>query len=453
MRLPWVRPEELLRHELDQSAAEGRDVSAVLHRWVRAGGVTGLLADGLAPEPSTPELTALARELLEELDALPEIGVAEEPSGWPEILAAVSDQLPLPAARPSPTELRDRVHGAWLGRAAGCVLGKPVEKIPRAGIEEILRSQGRWPLDRWFTAAGLDPEVAARWPWNVKSRPTSLEENLDGTPEDDDLNYTLLALKTIEQHGPSFTPDDVATGWLLDLPAGRTFTAERVAYRNLLDGIGPPQSARVRNPFREWIGAQIRTDLYGWVNPGDLERAAEWAWRDASVSHTRNGIYGALYAAALGAAAVTLGSMEAVIDAAASVVPPDSRMARAVRLGRDLAAEVAEPTEAYARLEAEFAGLHWVHVLNNAALLTYGLAAGAGDFDRTICLVVMGGWDTDSNGATAGAVAGALGGAGVIGPQWSGPLQNRMATSVPGLDGVTFDEVTDRTFAQISPPK
>ena len=42
---------------------------------------------------------------------------------------------------------------------------------------------------------------------------------------------------------------------------------------------------------------------------------------------------------------------------------------------------------------------------------------------------------------------------GVIGPQWSGPLQNRMATSVPGLDGVTFDEVTDRTFAQISPPK
>ena len=145
--------------------------------------------------------------------------------------------------------------------------------------------------------------------------------------------------------------------------------------------------------------------------------------------------------------------MEAVIDAAASVVPPDSRMARAVRLGRDLAAEVAEPTEAYARLEAEFAGLHWVHVLNNAALLTYGLAAGAGDFDRTICLVVMGGWDTDSNGATAGAVAGALGGAGVIGPQWSGPLQNRMATSVPGLDGVTFDEVTDRTFAQISPPK
>ncbi len=54
--------------------------------------------------------------------------------------------------------------------------------------------------------------------------------------------------------------------------------------------------------------------------------------------------------------------------------------------------------------------MHWVHAVNNTALLTYALAAAGGDFDRSICLAVMGGWDTDSNGATAGAVAGALGG-------------------------------------------
>ena len=339
MRLPWAQPEELLRSELRQSAAEGRDVAAIEQRWVQAGGATGELADGLSPEPVSPELADLARELLDELDALPEVGVADEPSDWPDILAELSGiEGALALATPDKSALRDRIHGAWLGRAVGCVLGKPVEKIPRAGIEEILRAQGRWPLDRWFTAAGLDPEISARWPWNARSRPTSLEENLDGTPEDDDLNYTLLALRVIEQHGPSFTADDVAMAWLLDLPAGRTFTAERVAYRNLLDGIGPPQSARIRNPFREWIGAQIRTDLYGWVNPGDLERAAEWAWRDASVSHTRNGIYGALYAAALGAAAISAGSVEAVLDAAATVLPPRSRLARAVRFGRDLAA-------------------------------------------------------------------------------------------------------------------
>ena len=85
-------------------------------------------------------------------------------------------------------------------------------------------------------------------------------------------------------------------------------------------------------------------------------------------------------------------------------------MSRAIRLGRALAGDGREPTSAYAALEAEFDGMHWVHSLNNTALVAYALAAGAGDFDRSICLTVMGGWDTDSNGATVGAVVGALGG-------------------------------------------
>ena len=452
MRVTWAQPEDLLRHELGQSADEGRDVTDVERRWVAAGGAIGPLAAGASPGRASPEQVALARELLDELDAMPSPNENEEPSNWPDIAATFSSELSdaQPAIALSASDksaLRDRIHGAWLGRAVGCVLGKPVEKIPRAGIEEILRSQGRWPLDRWFTAVGLDPEVAARWPWNDKSRPTSLEENIDGTPEDDDLNYTLLALTILERHGADFTTDDVATAWLLDLPAGRTFTAERIAYRNLLDGYAPPQTARVRNPFREWIGAQIRTDLYGWVNPGDVRRSAEWAWRDAAVSHTRNGIYGAMYAAALGAYAVVADGTDEVLDAAASVVPPASRLARAIALGRDLAGAGLEPTEAYARLETEFADLHWVHTLNNAALLTYGLAAGQGDFDRTICLTVMGGWDTDSCGATAGAVAGALGGTAAIDPRWSGPLRNRLTTSIPGLDGLSFDGLADRTLA------
>jgi ADP-ribosylglycohydrolase len=447
MRVTWAQPEDLIRQELMQSADEGRDVTDVERRWLAAGGAVGPFPGGATTDPASPEQVALARVLLDELDTLPSRNEAEEPSNWSAIVATLGDRVAPRSAAPDSGTLRDRVYAAWLGRAVGCVLGKPVEKIPRAGIEEILRSQGRWPLDRWFTAVGLDPAVAARWPWNKASRPTSLEENLDGTPEDDDLNYTLLALKILEQHGAGFSSDDVAQAWLLDLPAGRTFTAERVAYRNLLDGYLPPATARVHNPFREWIGAQIRTDLYGWVNPGYVLRAAEWAWRDAAVSHTRNGIYGAMYAAALGAYAVVAGSVEEVLGAAASVVPPASRMARAIQLGRQLADAGGEPTQAYARLEQEFEHLHWVHTLNNAALLTYALAAGRGDFDRTICLTVMGGWDTDSCGATAGAVAGALGGPGAIAERWSAPLRDRLTTSIPGLDGLSFDVVTERTMA------
>ncbi|MEP6796507.1 MAG: ADP-ribosylglycohydrolase family protein [Lapillicoccus sp.] len=455
MRVTWVQPEDLVRHELWQSAQEGRDptaLRAIRERWVASGGLVDPPFVGASAEVASADQRRLADELLTELGALPDPTSAVEPSDWSAIAKALGRGAAGPAAAGAApqayaSDLGEHLRSAWLGRAVGCVLGKPVEKIPRAGIEEILRSTGRWPLDRWFTAVGLDPEVSRRWPWNRASRPTSLEENIDGTPEDDDLNYTLMALRVLEAHGAEFTSDDVAQGWLLDLPAGRSFTAERVAYRNLLEAISPPESARVRNPFREWIGAQIRTDLYGWVNPGDPLRAAEWAWRDAAVSHTRNGLYGAMFVAAMASAAVTGADIDTVLDVGASVVPPESRLAAAIRLGRDLATTTSEPTQAYAALEDAYAGMHWVHSLNNTALVAYALSAGGGDFDRSVCLTVMGGWDTDSNGATVGAVVGACVGPGGISPRWSEPLQDRLSTSIPGADGSSFGDLAARTLA------
>lgn len=448
MRVTWVQPEDLVRHELWQAAQEGRDVAAIRQRWATGFGPVDPPYVGASPEVATPEQRLLAEQLLAELDDLPDPTAVDEPSDWDVIVAAAGLAVPATAGRRTRgDDLADHITSAWLGRAVGCVLGKPVEKIPREGIEAILRSTGRWPLDRWFTAVGLDPAVSQRWPWNRASRTTSLEENLDGTPEDDDLNYTIMALRVLEQHGAGFTSDDVAQGWLLDLPAGRAFTAERVAYRNLLEAITPPRSARVRNPFREWIGAQIRTDLYGWVNPGDPVRAAEWAWRDAAVSHTRNGLYGAMFVAAMASEAVRGSDIGTVLDVGASVVPPRSRMASAIALGRELASTTSDPTDAYAALEQHYAGHHWVHALNNSALVAYALAAGAGDFDRSICLTVMGGWDTDSNGATVGAVVGALGGTSAIAERWSAPLGGRVTTSIPGADGATFDDLARRTLA------
>ncbi|OSC46448.1 hypothetical protein B5181_42700, partial [Streptomyces sp. 4F] len=73
-----------------------------------------------------------------------------------------------------------------------------------------------------------------------------LAENIDEKPEDDDLNYPLLGLRLLQRHGRAFTTADVARLWLDELPAGRAFTAERVAYRNLLCGLEPPHTARHR---------------------------------------------------------------------------------------------------------------------------------------------------------------------------------------------------------------
>ncbi|MGY0487110.1 ADP-ribosylglycohydrolase family protein [Streptomyces sp. WG-D5] len=469
LRLTWSQPEDLIGHELRQAAQDGRDASAVASRWLAAGGHVAPDRAGASTVPASPGLRALAERLLDELAAMP--SPLAEPTDLPAIESATKvlpdgppqspeglENKPLRRLRSGvrggapgvgeEAELLDRLHAAWLGRAAGCLLGKPVEKLPLDGIRAIARSTGNWPLRTWFTAHGLAPALATAHPWNRRSAPTSLAENIDGMPEDDDLNYPLLALLLLQRHGPDFTTDDVAALWLAELPAGRTFTAERIAYRNLLSGLEPPHTATYRNPFREWIGAQIRADVFGWTSPGDPARAARLAHRDAVLTHTANGVYGAMFtAAALATAADGTADVHTALASGLAVVPPRSRYARAVRHGIELAHAHDDFDTVVDALHAAYADHHWVHVLPNTALLTAALTHADGDFEGSICRAVSGGWDTDSNGATAGSLAGLLAGhPDALGDRWTAPLKNRLSTSVAGFDGIGFDELAQLTL-------
>ncbi|MFE3140866.1 ADP-ribosylglycohydrolase family protein [Streptomyces scopuliridis] len=462
LRLTWVQPEDLIGHELRQAAQDGRDATEIERRWIAAGGHLAPERAGASPEPASSELRSLAKELLDELAQLPSPLAAAEPTVFQARpltvfrAHAVRDDEPLGRPpEPDPRSETDRLHAAWLGRAIGCVLGKPVEKLPLNGIRALARHTGNWPLNTWFTERNLDPRIAAAYPWNRRSRPTSLAENIDGMPEDDDLNYPLLGLMLLQRHGHDFTTGDVAKLWLDELPAGRTFTAERIAYRNLLDGLEPPHTATHRNPFREWIGAQIRADVFGWTNPGDPAKAAELAYRDAVLSHTANGVYGEMFVAAAiaHAAGPAPTTIHETLATALAHIPPDSRYARAIRFGTDTAR--AEPTGTPAGFErvvdvlhARYAHTHhWVHVLPNAALLAAALTHADGAFTGSICRAVSGGWDTDSNGATAGSIAGLLAGSPeALGERWTVPLKNRLATTVGGFDGIGFDELARLTL-------
>jgi ADP-ribosylglycohydrolase len=448
VRLTWAQPEDLVAAELatlrEQGAAEST-VASLEAQWIAAGGDPVLQTAGASATPAPPALRAYARELLDELAAA-QPSSEHEPDDWASIEAQLTGQLALP--RPARAD-EDRIRGAWYGRSVGCLLGKPVEKLPRGGIEEIARATGNWPITGYFTARGLPADVAARWPWNRRSAPTSLVENIDGMPEDDDLNFALLALDLVEAHGSGLTTEDVAEAWLANLPAGRVFTAERAAYRNLLDARPIPETATHLNPFREWIGALIRVDVYGWAHPGDVRSAAKLAWTDARLSHTRNGLYGAMWAAALCSASLVAQNPAEALDAAGTVVPPESRLAAAVALGRRAGAALAagqiDEPEALDRLHAELGGLHWVHTLNNAALIACALEAADGSIDRGIAIAVAGGWDTDSAGATVGSVLGALSGFSGIAAAWTEPLRGRIATSLPGGSTRSIDELVQRT--------
>ncbi|MFG2992959.1 ADP-ribosylglycohydrolase family protein [Streptomyces sp. NPDC048257] len=461
LRLTWAQPEDLVGHELRQAAEDGRDPAPALRAWLAAGGHPAPDRAGASPAPAPPELRALATRLLDALAQLPPPSRTDEPQSWPAIqatwppaAAATADPDHVPPATPEQVPaagpdvlLRGRLEAAWWGRAVGCLLGKPVEKLPLAGIRALARAAGNWPLDDWFTARGVPSEVLAAYPWNRRSAATSLAENIDGMPEDDDLNYPLLGLLLLQRHGKAFTTADVARLWLDELPAGRTFTAERIAYRNLLLGLEPPATATHHNPFREWIGALIRADVHGWTNPGDPAAAAAQAYRDAALTHTGNGVYAALFVAAATAEAATgRADVHTALRAGLAVVPPRSRLAGAVRSGIRWAGQEADFDLVVDRLHARYGHYHWVHAVPNTALIAAALTHADGDFTRSVCRAVSGGWDTDSNGATAGALAGLLAGyPDGIPHRWTAPLKNRLATTVPGFDGIGFDTLAHLT--------
>lgn len=452
LRLTWVQPEDLVGHELRQADEDGRDATEIRTRWARAGGPLSPPRDGASPSPASPELKALAYEFLDELALLPSPLTEQEPTP----LTSIRADCPAWPTREAPEShpYPDAMHASWLGRAIGCLLGKPVEKLPLHAIRSLARATGNWPLHTWFTAKGLPQDLAAAHPWNRRSAHTSLAENIDGMPEDDDLNYPLLNLLLLQRHGKAFTTAQLAQLWLDELPAGRTFTAERVAYRNVLSGVEPPLTAGHRNPFREWIGAAIRADVHGWTHPGDPAAAAAQAHRDASLTHTANGVYGAMFiAAAIATAAGGRSDVHQCLRTGLTVVPPRSRLAKAIRLGIDTARAEPDFDTVVDRLHTALGHHHWVHVIPNAALLSAALTHADGDFTGSVCRAVSGGWDTDSNGATAGSIAGLLAGhPAAIPDRWTTPLKNRLATSVAGFDGIGFDTLAHLTHQEAVRP-
>ncbi len=344
----------------------------------------------------------------------------------------------------SARRLRDRIYGAWLGRCCGCYLGKPVEGAHREDIHAILKYQKRFPLRDYFRSPA-PPRVRKKGGMWTAYPSTG---NKRFMPEDDDTNYTIIGLAVMKQYGFDFAPVDVAEFWLMNMPLLHTWTAERVAYRNFSWGINPPDSAMIANPYREWIGAQIRADAFGYVNVNNPERAAEFAWRDASISHMKNGIYGAMWTAAMLAWAYSLSEPRDVLLASLGEIPMRCRLADAIRHVVQMYDNGLSADEALASIHKrwnEKLRHHWVHTISNAEIVAYALLWGEKDFGKTICLAVDAAFDTDCNGATAGSVLGMILGASKLPAKWTRRLNDTLETGIAGYYRVKISEMAKET--------
>lgn len=369
----------------------------------------------------------------------------EEPESLEAIEASLAGGAPAAAPVDRPA-YADRVRAAWLGRIAGCNLGKPLEWGDHWTIDHIadyLRRADAYPLTDYIPV--LDPmpgefDLNASWVHSARGR-------IDGSARDDDIDYAILALYLLEQHGRGLSAAVVGEAWTEMLPLRQVFTAERAAYINLTNGIAPPLTARVRNPYREWIGAQIRGDVFGYVHPGDPWAAASLAYRDATLSHTANGVYGEMWAAALVSAAFAAPDARTAVEVSLQVVPPRSRLAAAIRFVLALRDEGLDWLAARGRIGEEYGHYAWVHTINNAAVVALGLLWGEGDFTTAAGRTVMSGLDTDSNGATVGSVAGILAGTAALPGTLIEPLRDRTRSALFGFDGSRISDLAERTVA------
>jgi ADP-ribosylglycohydrolase len=440
----WLSYTNDLHIELDQASDEGKDITGI-EAEIKA--IKEMDANDLLREERAGLLLDKSQKL--------SIGKGysyEEPSDLERIWASrPNDRFELCSVTDK-NKLFDKVYGAWLGRSAGCLLGQPVEGWRKARLQGFLQDTGNYPI-QYYMSSDVPQDIIEKYQiinngQVYGSAYINWINNVKHMVEDDDMNYTIIGLDIIAKYGYDFTPDDVAESWLMNLPLLHVCTAERIAYKNLINLVPPPHSASYRNVYREWIGAQIRADFFGYANPGNTEKAAEMAWRDASISHVKNGIYGEMWVAAMLAAAAVTDDIGTILCAGLAEIPEKSRLTEVINQVISWKKEAISWEEGIDRIHRQFDEAnqhHWCHTNSNAMIVALGLLFGENDFEKSIGIAVSAAFDTDCNGATVGSIMGMIHGAKDLPDKWTAPLNDLIKSGVDGYGLIKLSELAHRT--------
>ena len=313
-----------------------------------------------------------------------------------------------------PSDYEVRTYAGVLGKVIGVYLGRPFEGWTNELIEKRLGE-----IDYY-----VHEKVGVRL-----------------IVTDDDISGTFTFIRALEDYGfdASLTPKQIGQTWLNYLINGRSVlwwgglgnSTEHTAYLRLTSGIDAPLSGSIATNGKvvaEQIGAQIFIDGWAMVNPGDPERAADFARRAASVSHDGEAIIGAQILAAMEAQAYVEQDLNELIDTGLSVVPEESTLVQMIQDIREWHAEFSDDwRKTFARLKARYGYDKYggnCHIVPNHGLIILALLHGDGSFHKSLNIVNTAGWDTDCNSGNLGCLMGIRNGLEGIdsGPDWRGPV-------------------------------
>ncbi len=330
----------------------------------------------------------------------------------------------------------NKVYGGWLGRVIGSQLGAPLELHPYFSIR---RKYGR--LNNYI-------------------------KKITGNEINDDEIYEIVGLVTLEQYGLDFTVGQLAQNWRERIWKN-TFTAEKAALRNLQKGLLPPQTAIQNNPYYDFIGAQMRGEIWGLISPGCPEVAAKYAMLDGSISHSGEGVLGEVFIACIVALSFFKTNAKEIIQEVLQKFIPktslyysiverclewaelytDWRVAREKLMNfwkKNRKRLIKEARSIKRKIILRIPKLNEVHVIPNGGIVTLGLLYGQGDFEKSICTTALFGYDTDCNTGNVGTILGVQIGANQIPTKWKDPIHNTFKTYVRGFQETHIPKISER---------
>lgn len=258
----------------------------------------------------------------------------------------------------------------------------------------------------------------------------------------DDITYELAFLTALRKCGASVTAADIAEQWVALVPTG--WSAEDRALKNLKLGIFPPESGRLNNPYREWIGAQMRGVVCGMVAPGNTYKAARYAFMDGSVSHAGNGILGEVFNAVMASLAYVKRDIREIVTTAMAAIPSDSEYYSVIDFAWKACEEASSWEEAWKRCEEKYFHYNWIHAYPNAAAEVVALCFGEGDFEKTMSIIARCGFDVDCNAAQIATVVAVAAGK-EIPARWTDPIGDELITYMRNIKKLSIRDLAKET--------
>jgi ADP-ribosylglycohydrolase len=306
-------------------------------------------------------------------------------------------------------DLERKILGGWNGQIAGGSYGTAIEGYTGETLRRVYGDR----LDGYIK----EPETL-----------------------NDDVTFELAVLKAAERAGSKMTADDIADMWLNYIPFG--WSAEYFALENLRRGYYPPHSGRLGNFFSEWIGAQMRTMVCGYLAPGNPMKAAEYAFMDSSVSHEGNGIYGGIHSAVLSSLAFVMSSTRELLLKSRDFIPEDSEFAHFFDLTLESVKSHDNHIASWEALEESIKTYNWIHTYPNMMAVVHGLWYCGDDIGRAFRILADCGVDVDCNAGEVGSVMGIMF---PIDSYWTEPFNDTLETYVPGMKHMKISELAKWT--------